>query len=448
MFDVQLRYSVAGALVSALVLSSCAPKPEEIPAKGETSPHLFIFAGDQDGSDPDFLAMLDVDPNSETRGAPISSIPIGHKNSMPHHMEYVPPPVGEPIFMNAHHHQLSLIVDINNPEALAIEKTFKPPEQLRYPHDYERTPHGTRLVGFLRSAGASPDPSEEIDPGGHGGIAEYTMDGEFIRSVSAAVPELEKAVRPYAFALLPEQDRFMVTSAPMHENSWADVVQIYSYSDFELLHTLELPVGRLENGKAQEGSQKAGFGPRVLDDGSVFLNSYGCAFYHITDIETDAPQLSMVYTIKTKAARNDSYIRGSCGIPVRIGDYWIQPVGQSRAVVVLDISDPSAPREVFRLKTPRSFKPHWLGKDPLGNRLILGAELGGEQGFFMLRFDEETGALAFDDAFAGKKKGLVFSSRHAGYISLDRRDWPHGQTGTAWGHAAMFLGEPNSQGDR
>lgn len=271
------------------------------------------------------------------------------------------------------------------------------------------------------------------------------MEGKLIRSVSAAVPDLEKAVRPYAFALLPEQDRFLVTSAPMHESSWADVVQIYRYSDFTLLHTLELPVGVSADGKVLEGSQRAGFGPRVLDDGTVFLNSYGCAFYHITDIETDTPRLQMVYGLKTKAAKTDDYIRGACGIPVRVGDYWIQPVGQSRAVVVLDISDPAAPREVYRLKTPRDFKPHWLAKDPLGNRFILGAELGGEQGFFMLRFDESNGALAFDTDFNGKKKGLIFSSKHPGYIALTQAEWPHGETGPAWGHAALFLGEQTEQ---
>jgi len=430
------------AVAAVFALTSCSQTSADIPAEGEASPYLFIFAGDGDRQDSDFLMMIDVDPESETRGEPISSIPIGHKRSMPHHMEYVPPPAGEPIFMNGHHHELSLIVDVSDPAALAIETTFEPPETLRYPHDYQRTPAGTRLVGFLRSEGVSPDPSETLEPGGHGGIAEYSVEGDLIRSVSAAVPELQKAVRPYAFALLPEQDRFLVTSAPMHESSWADVVQIYRYSDFTLLHTIDLPVGQLENGKVLEGSQAAGFGPRVLDDGSVFLNSYGCAFYHITDIATDTPKLSMVHALQTKAAKDSSYIRGACGISLRVGDYWIQPVGHSRVVVVLDISDPAAPREVYRLKTPRDFKPHWAAKDPLGNRVILGAELGGEQGFMMLRFDESTGALAFDETFNGEKKGLIFNRRHPGYISLSQKSWPHGETGPAWGHAALFLGAP------
>ena len=444
MIDLRLRNFFASAFVSSLALTACSQKSVDIPLKGEASPYLFVFAGDQDVEDPDFLAMMNVDPTSKTRGEPISSVSICHKDSMPHHTEYVAPPPGEPIFMNAHHHELSLVVDIQSPKALVIEKTFKPPASLRFPHDYKRTPEGTRLVGFLRSEGPSPDPSEDLNPGGHGGIAEYTVDGEFIRSVSAAVPGLKKAVRPYAFALLPEQDRFLVTSAPMHENSWADVVQIYRYSDFTLLHTLELPVGRLANGEAQDGSQRAGFGPRVLDDGSVFLNSYGCAFYHVTGIDTDAPNVSTVHTLKTKAAKTDDYIRGACGIPVRMGDYWVQPVGHLHAVVVLDISNPTEPKEVFRLKTPRTFNPHWLGKDPLGNRLVLGSELGSEQGFFMLHFDEETGALAFDKAFQGKQKGLILSRKHNGYVSFDRAAWPHGETGMAFGHAAVFFGEGNA----
>ena len=175
MIDLSIRNFFACAFVSSLALTACSQKSVDIPLKGEASPYLFVFAGDQDTEDPDFLAMINVDPASETRGEPISSVSIGLKESMPHHMEYVAPPVGEPIFMNAHHNEVSLIVDIESPGALKIEKAFKPPASLRYPHDYKRTPNGTRLVGFLRSEGPSPDPTEDLLPGGHGGIAEYTI---------------------------------------------------------------------------------------------------------------------------------------------------------------------------------------------------------------------------------------------------------------------------------
>ena len=438
----QNKFRATGLGFAALALASCSQEqqpPVDIPLKGSASPHLLIFAGDNNKQDSDFLVTLDVDPNSETKGKPLATTPIGHKDSMPHHMEYAAPPAGEPLFMNSHHNELSYIVDISDPKSSQIKKTFKSPGPLRFPHDYSRTVKGTRLVGFLRSDGPSPDVEEKTSPGGHGGIAEYTIDGELIRSTSAAVSGLKKAVRPYAFAQLPEKDRFLVTSAPMHETSWADVVQIYSYSDFSLLHTLDLPVGKLEDGTVLEGSQAAGFGPRILDDGSIFLNTYGCAFYHLTEIETDAPKLSMVHALQTKATNNPKHIRGACGVPVRAGKYWIQPVGKLNAVVVLDISNPSNPREVFRLKTPSFFSPHWLAREPKGNRFILGAELGGEEGFFMLRFDEEKGQLAFDVDFNGTRDGIFYDTDYTGYISLSRPEWPHGKTGTAWGHAALFL---------
>jgi len=34
--------------------------------------------------------------------------------------------------MNAHHHEISFIVDVQSPKALVIEKTFEPPASLRF----------------------------------------------------------------------------------------------------------------------------------------------------------------------------------------------------------------------------------------------------------------------------------------------------------------------------
>ena len=115
------------------------------------------------------------------------------------------------------------------------------------------------------------------------------------------------------------------------------------------------------------------------------------------------------------------------------GHYWINPAGKLHSVVVLDIANPASPREVFRLKTPDTFNPHWLARDPQSNRLVLGAELGGEEGFFILRFDDQTGQLTFDPALSGEGQ--------AGYVSLKKPTWPHGASGAAWGHAALFLRE-------
>ena len=420
------------AVAGCLVVGACAaPSREARVQSGVDSPYLLISAGDRDEADSDFLAVIDLRSDSPDLGKAIATTPINMKASMPHHMEYATPPDGELIFMNAHHHEKSMLVNVGDPRALRVVKTFDPPAPLRYPHDYSRTPKGTRLVGFLRGEGPSPDPAEKVTPGNHGGIAEYTATGELVRAVSAKAAGSPKPVRPYAFALLPEIDRLVVTSAPMMEATWADVVQIYRYSDFSLLRTLDLPPGRLADGRVIEGSQRAGFGPRVLPDGSVFFNAYGCAFYRLSEIGSDHPRLDNVLTLETPEPSSPDRIRGSCGIPVVFGTHWLMPAGQLHAVVVLDVTNPAVPREVSRLGTPETFNPHWLARDPRSNRLVLGAELGGEEGFYLLRFDAQTGALSVDPAVKGDGK--------VGYVSLTNQSWPHGPSGPAWGHAALFL---------
>lgn len=418
------------AAVCLALVACTAPSREVQVESGSESPYLFLFAGDQDEADSDFLAVIDLRPESPDLGNVIATTPIGLKASMPHHMEYSMPPEGEFIFMNAHHHELSMLVDVSDLRAPRVVKTFDPPPPLRYPHDYSRTPKGTRLVGFLRSQGQGPDPTETVTPGNHGGIAEYSAEGTLLRTTSAETAS-SSSVRPYAFAFLPDIDRLVVTSAPMMETTWADVMQIYRYSDFALLKTIDLPPGRLPDGRQIEGSHRAGFGPRVLPDGSVFFNAYGCAFYRLTDIDSDSPRLDNVFTLETPEAAPGAWMRGSCGIPVVFEDYWFMPVGQLHVVIVLDIADPAEPREVFRLRTPETFNPHWLARDPRSNRLVLGAELGGEEGFYLLRFDARSGKLSFDPAVEGDGR--------TGYLSLTNQSWPHGPSGPAWGHAALFL---------
>lgn len=403
----------------------------ELEVASEDSPYLLVSAGDADSADTDFLAVFDMRAGSPTFGEVISTMPTGMTNSLPHHTEYVLPPAGELLFVNAHHHEATLLVDVSSPKALRIAKTFQPPPPLRFPHDYTRTPTGTRLVGFLRSDGPSLDTTETETPGNYGGIAEYSARGDLMRTAMAGNAG-GAPVRPYAFALLADIDRLVVTSAPMMETTWADVVQVYRYSDFRLLTTINLPPGKLATGQIADGSQRAGFGPRILPDGSVFFNSYGCTFYRLSDIGSSSPRLETFFALETPPPLPEpGSIRGSCGIPVVYGHYWINPVGQLHTVIVLDIRDPSNPREVFRLPTPDTFNPHWLSRDPRSNRLVLGAELGGEEGFYILRFDDRSGTLAFDSTF--KSAGPI------GYLSLSRQQWPHAESGPAWGHAALFL---------
>lgn len=118
-------------------------------------------------------------------------------------------------------------------------------------------------------------------------------------------------------------------------------------------------------------------------------------------------------------------------MPVILGDVWIQSVPSARAVVALDVSDPSSPREVSRVTLgPRNF-PHWLALDPAGGRIVVADRGDGEPRVFVLTVDAQTGALAVDEAFRDP------GSERPG-VDFGRTEWPHGATGAARPHGSVF----------
>lgn len=419
------------ALILSLAASGCATTSP--PAGPGPSPYLLLLAADRDGLEEDFFAVVDVEPSSPDAGKVIATTPIGHRNSMPHHTEYELPPAGSLLFANAHHPEATMLVDVGNPRAVRVAKSFSPPAPLRFPHDYARLPGGNVLVGFLRSDGEGPDAGDTED--GHGGIAEYTAQGELLRSASAAVPGYPHPVRVYAVLPMLDLDLVLTTSARMMEEHSANVVQLWRYSDLALLKTLDVPAGRKADGSPLDWANEMPFGPRRMADGSVLLNAYMCGFYRLTDLASGSPRIAHVYDIHGRDPEVQ-HLRVGCSVPVVIGSHWIMPVAWSQMVVVLDVADPAAPREVSRLMLPEDFNAHWAAKDPGSNRIVLGAEMGKERGVYLLTYDPATGTLAVDGS-------INAGSRRPGYIDLDHQAWPHGPSGSAWAHSALFLpGDP------
>jgi hypothetical protein len=417
------------ALCLALLTCGCASTAASI-AKGP-SPYLLILAADEDGREEDFFAVADLRPGSATLGQVIATHPIGHRNSMPHHMEYELPTGSDLVFANAHHAEATMLVDVSRAPAISIRRSLQPPPPFRFPHDYARLPNGNVLMGFLRSEGGSPKAGDSLVPGGHGGLAEYTPEGDLLRAASAAAPDVADPIRTYAILPLPQVDRIVTTSARMMEEHSADVVQIWRYSDFKLLKTLQVPGGRKADGSPLDWAGMLPFGPRLMGDGSVLMNSYMCGFYRLTDIASDEPRLSHVYDIQGRDLTTTN-TRVGCSVPVVIGNHWIMPVAWSQMVVILDIADPSAPREIARLMMPSDFNAHWAAKDPGSNRIVVGAETEKEKGVFVLLHDPATGQLAFDSSVGG-------GASPPGYIDLAKQRWSHGESGSARAHSALFL---------
>jgi hypothetical protein len=424
------------ALASAVwLIASCTSRPpatQLAPEGARPASYLYVWAGDKDEKDSDFLAVVDVRPDSRTYGQVVATTPVGMGGTLPHHLEYTLPRAGQTLFGNGHMHEMLFRFDFSDPLRPKVAGTLPFPPTLRFPHDFARLPNDHVLVGFLRSEGPSPVAGDTLNPGAAGGIAEYTPDGKLVRWASAADSSTEKPIRPYAFALLPESDRFLVTSANMMEQHWADAVQIWRLSDLRRLHTLQVPPANLPGGRVHPRGHSQPFEPRVMRDGSILFNAYGCGFYRVTGVATDAPQIHNVFTLDTSRMRYPfPHSRPfSCGIPVVVGQYWIMAVGGMNMLLSLDISDPEHPREVMRLFADSIFRPHWLAKDAGSNRIVVGAENGGENRMLIALIDPGTGQLRWDES-------LRAPDGTPG-ISFVRDSWPHGRTGEAFGHAALF----------
>jgi hypothetical protein len=120
-----------------------------------------------------------------------------------------------------------------------------------------------------------------------------------------------------------------------------------------------------------------------------------------------------------------------CNVPVRSGRFWAQPVGTTGSVVVMDVSRPEAPVIVDELPFGVDARPHWLALEPGGRRIVMtgGGTLAG--GVYLIDMDPETGKLRLAGDLAATKSGIPG-------IRFDRDEWPHGKTGPAFAHGAVF----------
>jgi hypothetical protein len=99
-------------------------------------------------------------------------------------------------------------------------------------------------------------------------------------------------------------------------------------------------------------------------------------------------------------------------------------------LITLDIRDPAKPVEVSRLTLDERFKKtHWIAADRSADRVVV---TGNNLSWVLIaNIDMATGKLTLDGKF--KMKG----ADHPG-IDFDRSRWPHGETGKAFVHGALF----------
>lgn len=381
------------------------------------APFLYVWAGDADTLDSDFLAVIDVRRGSRTYARILSTVPVGARATKPHHTEHQLER-DRVLFANGFGAGRTFRFDLARPNRPRLLGSFTELGGFSFPHSFVQLAGGHLLATFQ---GRGPT---NIPPGG---LVELDRQGHLVRATSARAEAIDSLqMRPYSLAVLPAIDRVVSTSTDMLANFGAHL-QVWRLSDLALLQTIELPTTKAGDGHIHDASASAKGEdhhlfpgePRVLSDGrTVLLATFTCGFYRVTGIDGPAPQIDFLRAFGGE----------NCAVPILIGSLWVQTVPDEHALVTLDVSDPTRPREVSRVAFDSTFKPHWLAFDKGGSRLVVN---DGKRRLYLVSLDQRTGALEIDQSF--RDPGAP-----AGGVSFARARWPHGASGEAVPHGSVF----------
>jgi hypothetical protein len=329
--------------------------------KSEGSSYLFVWAGDAARKSTDFLAVIDANSSSPSYGRVVRTLPVDATATMPHHTEYEFPQ-GNMLMANGWATGRTFIFDLSNPLKPRLAGQFRDRAGYSFLHSTVRLPNGHVLATF-QSHG------EGYAPGG--GLLELDENGSVVRSASAVDPTVDKdLIWPYSLTLVPQLDLAVSSSTPMGLPDWAKLppgswsfekvhdqataqVQVWRVSDLRLLSTVSLPL----DSHGQHNKWPAE--PRLLPDGSVYVNTFSCGLFRMKDVNSARPSAELVYTFPGGESEHTM-----CSVPVVIGHYWIQTVAGLPGLIALDVTHPEKPVEVSRLTFDRQFPIlDWIGVD-------------------------------------------------------------------------------------
>jgi hypothetical protein len=113
------------------------------------------------------------------------------------------------------------------------------------------------------------------------------------------------------------------------------------------------------------------------------------------------------------------------------GHYYLVTVPAWSAVVSLDISDPTAPREVSRVTLGPEDVPHWISMSQDRRRVVVTGYGEMKHRVVIARFDSASGRLSLDDRF--REPGAS-----APGFRMDDKTWPHGGSAKGIPHGSVF----------
>lgn len=397
--------------VSALALAAWVTAAGGPQGRDTATQYLYLWTASEDPAQPDFLAVLDVTERGDRYGRLVTTLTVPGRGNKPHHTEHEMPADGR-LFANGFGSGQSFVFDLTSPGRPTLAAQFGDVEGYAHPHSFLRLPGGNVLATFqMRHTAATMTA---------GGLVELTPAATPLRSSAAHFAGADPAMRVYSGAIVPAFDRIVTTTTDMEARHPASRnLQVWRLSDLALLHTFPLPDGATGG----EGLNTAE--PRLLADGRTMLvSTFNCGLYLMENLAGEHPSARLVATFPRK---DGTY----CAVPVVAGRYYLVTVPAWSAVVSLDISDPSAPREVSRARFGETDVPHWIAIAPDHRRVVVTGYQGMKHRVEILRFDPATGQLAVDDRF--REAGATVPG-----FRMDDKTWPHGGTARGIPHGAVF----------
>ncbi len=411
---------LAVVALAAISGPGCAAAPASPDVKPSRS-YIYTWAGDDDrrAGDSDFLGVIDADPASPTYARVVATAPVRSVGTMPHHTELAMPGGGAWLFANGFMSGRTFLFDLGDPLRPKLAATVDSVAGYAKPHSFWRLADGKVLATLQLGDGTKA--------GNPGGVALLTARGEVVKTASSADPRFPgAAIRTYSLDVAPAADRFVTTSTPMEHGPSADVAQVWRLSDLTVLRTLPVPES------APDSTFHWPFEVRFLPgDSTALLNTWYCGFYLLSGLKGEEPRLEHLTSLPPPGNRG-------CSVPLLAGRWWIVPVARAHQYLVYDVADPRRPRQVQALATDTTFRPHWISREPGSDRLVLTSGAVDHR-VLLAHFDTATGRMAFDSTFRDP------GSARLG-VSFDRPDWPHGRSGSAMPHGAVFSAAPAPPG--
>jgi selenium-binding protein 1 len=264
----QRKGAILIALTALIVSSLPAPAVAEtclspfVKRLDRPEKHLYLFCVDADAKDNDFVAVIDVDPDSATYGTITYTLDLGSKGNETHHWGYTDDRTQ--IWAGGLLSSRIWILDVaTDPARPRIEKVLEGTPNvtgLSGPHTYYALP-GRMLIAFLAAA----------DGGLPAGMAEFTNDGKFIRRINSS----SDAPYGYDVAIKPALNRMVSSSFTPQRNYRKPLAQM-DMKDFGR----ELVVWDFKNRTPLQVG-KAGLAPLEVRWSLKPENNYGftnCAF--------------------------------------------------------------------------------------------------------------------------------------------------------------------------